>query len=44
MKIVSWHLVVEDENGKESILDVPTWVAENVDEYITEIEEESEHE
>jgi len=40
MKIVSWYLMVEDENGKESILDVPTWVAENVDEFITELEED----
>ena len=39
MKIVSWHLVVEDENGKKSELDVPTWVAENIDEFITEIQE-----
>jgi hypothetical protein len=41
-RIAWWTIEVEWEDGKrESISDIPNWVAKNVDEFLTTVEEES---
>jgi len=43
MKIVWWTIKYATEDGKEHyVSEVPDWVAENVDEYLTKLEEETE--
>ena len=39
-KIIHWTIKITwDDNEEEYISDIPNWVARNVDEYLTEIEE-----
>jgi hypothetical protein len=43
MKITHWTIKITWEDKKEEyIADIPDWVAENVDEYLTKLEEETE--
>jgi|TARA_R110000787_G_C13221463_1_gene426224 hypothetical protein len=44
MKITSWNLGIVWEDGtEEKIADIPDWVANRVDEFLTELEEEYEN-
>ena len=41
MKIIHWTIKYTTEDNKEHyIADIPDWVAKNVDEFLTDIEEE----
>ncbi len=41
-KIISWNLgLVWDDGTEEAIGDVPNWVANRVDEFLNELEEEN---
>jgi hypothetical protein len=43
MKIIAWNIgIVREDNTEENIGDVPDWVANVVDEYLNELEEEYE--
>ena len=43
MKITHWTIKITWEDKKEEyIADIPDWVAENVDEFLTKLEEERE--
>jgi len=43
MKIEHWTIKITWEDGTEEyIADIPNWVAKNVDEHLTELEEERE--
>ena len=43
MKITHWTIKITwEDNTKEYIADIPDWVAKNVDEYLTSLEEERE--
>ncbi len=45
MKITHWTIKITWEDKKEEyIADIPDWVAKNVDEYLTTLEEESNEE
>mgnify|MGYP003653973653 CR=1 FL=1 len=42
MKITSWSLHIEWEDGtEENISDIPDWVATRIDDFLNELEEES---
>ena len=41
MKIIHWTIKCTTEDGKEHyIVDIPDWVAKNVDEFLTDLENE----
>ena len=43
MKIIHWTIKITWEDKKEEyIADIPDWVAQNVDDFLTELEEERE--
>tara|TARA_R100000700_G_C3124641_1_gene112261 strand:+ start:610 stop:756 length:147 start_codon:yes stop_codon:yes gene_type:complete len=40
MKIISWNIVYTTQDGKEHyVAEVPDWVADDIDEFLTTIEE-----
>jgi len=44
-KIIHWTIKITwNDNTEEYLSDVPDWVAENVDEHLTEVEEEKNYE
>mgnify|MGYP000294099061 FL=1 len=40
-RIVSWYVAVEwSDNPKNEVVDIPDWVATNVDKYLNKLEDE----
>ena len=41
MKIKAWHIgIVWEDDTEEALADIPNWVANRVDEFLNELEEE----